>query len=78
MARLLDLDGHPWAHAGRQAFRLKVEIDDLCADDVLRLTDRATGGISYWKVEPPDGARAPAKVDGVWRGVLTQTDWGGS
>jgi hypothetical protein len=75
MARVLDLDGHPWAQGGCQAFRLAADIDDLSPDDVLRLTDRATGHRSFWRVAAPSDTGAVEKEADVWRGVLTQTDW---
>ena len=38
----------------------------LASTDLLRLTDRATGDISYWRVA--DAVR----TERGWRGVLTQ------
>lgn len=77
MPRVFDLDGHPWSDGERQAFRLTVLIQDLGPDDILRLTDRATGHKSYWRVSAPSDTGLIVQVDDVWRGVLTQTDWQG-
>lgn len=68
MARIFDLDGHPWSDNGRQGFRLRDPVEDLSPDDVLRLTDGASGGLSFWKA---DKIERTAKG---WRGVLSQTD----
>lgn len=75
MARIFDIEGHPWSDGGRQAFRLTTLIQDLGSDDVLRLTDRATGHKSYWRVSAPSDTGAIERVDDVWRGVLHQIDW---
>ena len=68
MPRIFDLDGHPWSDDGRQGFRLRDPVDDLTSADVLRLTDRASGQLSYWTA---DKVERTAKG---WRGVLAQTD----
>lgn len=62
-----DLDGHPWSDAGLQGFRLAHgDPETLLSTDRLRLTDRATGDISYWRVA------AAVRTERGWRGVLTQ------
>ncbi len=71
MARIFDLDGHPWSDNGRQGFRLRDPVEDLTPDDVLRLTDGASGDLSYWKA---DLVERTAKG---WRGVLAETEWQG-
>ncbi|HEX7758928.1 MAG TPA: hypothetical protein VF474_13465 [Phenylobacterium sp.] len=77
MPRVFDIEGHPWADGGRQAFRLTTLIQDLGPDDILRLTDRATGHKSYWRVAAPSDTGSIECVEDVWRGVLAQTDWEG-
>jgi hypothetical protein len=71
MARIFDFDGHPWSEKGRQGFRLRDPVEDLTPDDVLRLTDGASGDLSYWKA---DQVERTAKG---WCGVLAQTEWPG-
>lgn len=71
MARIFDFDGHPWSDNGRQGFRLRDPVEDLTPDDVLRLTDGASGDLSFWKA---DKVERTAKG---WRGVLSQTDYDG-
>jgi len=71
MGRIFDFDGHPWSEKGRQGFRLRDPVKDLTPDDVLRLTDGASGDLSYWKA---DQVERTAKG---WRGVLAQTEWEG-
>lgn len=64
--RLFDFDGHPWSEDGWQGFRIADDSPDgLTEIDRLRLTDRATGYISYWQVDKA------VRTDKGWRGVLT-------
>ena len=72
MARIFDLDGHPWSDNGRQGFRLRDPVEDLTPDDVLRLTDGSSGDLSYWKA---DQVERTAKGGS---GVLAQTEWQGA
>ncbi|WP_158915862.1 hypothetical protein [Caulobacter sp. S45] len=78
VTRILDLDGHPSVEGEHQYFRLVLDgVDDLSSADVLRLTDRATGAVSYWRASPPTGHESLENTGRGWRGVLTQTDKGG-
>jgi hypothetical protein len=64
-----DLEGHPWSDDGLQGFRLAHgDPETLTPDDRLRLTDRATGHVSFWRVA--DATR----TDKGWRGILTQDE----
>jgi hypothetical protein len=71
MARIFDFDGHPWSDNGRQGFRLRDSVEDLTPDDVLRLTDGASGDLSYWKVDQVE------RTARGWRGLLAQMEWPG-
>lgn len=75
MVRILDLQGHPSSDRGCQLFQLALDgVDDLSPTDILRLTDRATGDISYWRVAPPSDTGSLEQTERGWRGVLSQTE----
>lgn len=61
--------------AGRQRFRLQLDwIDDLTSDDLLRLTDRATGAISFWRASPASDTGRLEQTKAGWRGVLSPAE----
>lgn len=75
MGRIFDLADHPNSDGGRQRFRLLLEeVDDLTPDDLLRLTVKATGEVSFWRASPASDTGRLELINGGWRGVLTQVD----
>lgn len=63
--RRFDFDGHPWAEEGQQGFRLvDANPEAITPQDQLRLTDRATGDVSFWRAEKA------VRTDKGWRGAL--------